>query len=311
MDHTQVSSSEGSSSTTVQVETDPPNETLSAQKAEGRKIRSRKDRPCDHCRRLKHTCRITIRGQPCSNCQKTDRQCTFNAPPVKRHATLEPIAPSSPDLGVLQPFPDITFPTSNTLPNVAFPSSTNCLSSLLQSLKTTIHDAAQTGIEDAFYPSLDLDNNDHEESHYLDASALAIITNHNQSLPAGIYSSPKDTNDHSTPSIVYRQVARQGAPAYFIRNPSTVYVSPDQLEQAQAAYGKACKLLCEEDTTYPNRLLQMYVRRERCDVVTLTTADSLKRLFPLFPYSIEIICNRLARATYGLEVSRLPSLSVY
>jgi hypothetical protein len=46
--------------------------------------KSRKDRPCDHCRRLKHTCEITIRGRPCANCVKGRKDCTFDRPAPKR-----------------------------------------------------------------------------------------------------------------------------------------------------------------------------------------------------------------------------------
>lgn len=49
-----------------------------------RPTRSRKDRPCDYCRQLKHSCHIVIRGQPCANCSKTGRECTFAEPPRKR-----------------------------------------------------------------------------------------------------------------------------------------------------------------------------------------------------------------------------------
>ena len=55
-----------------------------------RKPRSRKDRPCDHCRRLKHTCSIVVRGEPCTNCVKGRRRCTFIEPPLPRHRKLDP-----------------------------------------------------------------------------------------------------------------------------------------------------------------------------------------------------------------------------
>jgi hypothetical protein len=46
--------------------------------------RSRKDRPCDHCRRLKHACKIIARGEPCDNCVRGQRACTFDGPPLSR-----------------------------------------------------------------------------------------------------------------------------------------------------------------------------------------------------------------------------------
>lgn len=55
-----------------------------------RPVRSRKDRPCDYCRQLKHSCYIAIRGEPCANCTKTSRECTFHDPPRKRRRGKEP-----------------------------------------------------------------------------------------------------------------------------------------------------------------------------------------------------------------------------
>lgn len=47
--------------------------------------RSRKDRPCDRCRRSKRSCHITVRGQACEHCRKAGRECSFIAPPLNRH----------------------------------------------------------------------------------------------------------------------------------------------------------------------------------------------------------------------------------
>lgn len=50
-----------------------------------RPTRSRKDRPCDRCRKQKQTCQILTRGQPCVLCAKTGKPCTFASPSVNRH----------------------------------------------------------------------------------------------------------------------------------------------------------------------------------------------------------------------------------
>lgn len=47
--------------------------------------RSRKDRPCDHCRKAKRNCVIVVRGEACTHCSKAGRECSFNAPPLNRH----------------------------------------------------------------------------------------------------------------------------------------------------------------------------------------------------------------------------------
>lgn len=65
--------------------------------------RSRKDRPCDHCRRLKHTCNITVRGSRCANCVKGNRDCTFTGPSVARHVPrTEPLLPWPDELPVAE-----------------------------------------------------------------------------------------------------------------------------------------------------------------------------------------------------------------
>ncbi|WVR05522.1 hypothetical protein IAU60_002540 [Kwoniella sp. DSM 27419] len=53
--------------------------------AGGRPHRSRKNRPCDPCRRRKTRCLISAAGPPCSLCAEAERQCTFSlAPPLRK-----------------------------------------------------------------------------------------------------------------------------------------------------------------------------------------------------------------------------------
>ena len=60
----------------------------------GRPLRSRRNRPCDHCRRAKARCTIDARGPPCLLCSETDRQCTFDAAPPARKPRASTTAPS-------------------------------------------------------------------------------------------------------------------------------------------------------------------------------------------------------------------------
>lgn len=46
--------------------------------------RSRKNRPCDRCRKSKLGCRIDASGPPCAQCAESDRPCTFEAAPPPR-----------------------------------------------------------------------------------------------------------------------------------------------------------------------------------------------------------------------------------
>ncbi|KAK0220012.1 hypothetical protein IW262DRAFT_1272670 [Armillaria fumosa] len=57
---------------------DPPPVTLA------RPFRSRKNRPCDGCRRAKTRCAITEVGTPCVECQHTRKKCTFDELPRER-----------------------------------------------------------------------------------------------------------------------------------------------------------------------------------------------------------------------------------
>jgi hypothetical protein len=71
----------------------PESSSMAASRREVRAPKSRKDRPCDHCRRLKHSCKIVIRGEPCTNCLKGRRECTFDKPAPKRTRTSSPSLP--------------------------------------------------------------------------------------------------------------------------------------------------------------------------------------------------------------------------
>ncbi|GAA5854884.1 hypothetical protein JCM8547_004109 [Rhodosporidiobolus lusitaniae] len=61
----------------------------------GRAKRSRRDRPCDLCRRQKHQCIIPVKGEPCKTCRTRNRPCTFDAPPVVRIRKPKPDAPEA------------------------------------------------------------------------------------------------------------------------------------------------------------------------------------------------------------------------
>lgn len=50
----------------------------------GRKYRSKKQRPCDLCRSRKTHCRISGSDSSCDLCKKRSRECTFLQKPLKR-----------------------------------------------------------------------------------------------------------------------------------------------------------------------------------------------------------------------------------
>ncbi|KAI5124356.1 hypothetical protein M0805_008963 [Coniferiporia weirii] len=54
----------------------------------GRPFRSRKNRPCDSCRRTKTRCTIGPGGPPCFECVQTKKNCTFEeGPPARKNRT--------------------------------------------------------------------------------------------------------------------------------------------------------------------------------------------------------------------------------
>ncbi|TRM69249.1 hypothetical protein BD626DRAFT_544051 [Schizophyllum amplum] len=61
-----------------------------------RPFRSRKNRPCDACRRAKTRCAIPAAGPPCVECQQTRKQCTFDQlPPERKKPSKRPGSPVS------------------------------------------------------------------------------------------------------------------------------------------------------------------------------------------------------------------------
>ncbi|KAK8853022.1 hypothetical protein IAR55_003723 [Kwoniella newhampshirensis] len=53
----------------------------------GRARRSKKNRPCDYCRKQKHMCNIPARGPPCVGCEARNMACTYILPPTQRKRT--------------------------------------------------------------------------------------------------------------------------------------------------------------------------------------------------------------------------------
>ncbi|KAH8117263.1 hypothetical protein DFH11DRAFT_1504359, partial [Phellopilus nigrolimitatus] len=64
----------------------------------GRPFRSRKNRPCDSCRRTKTRCTIGPEGPPCFECVQTKKNCSFEeGPPARKHRSF--VGEKSPDAG--------------------------------------------------------------------------------------------------------------------------------------------------------------------------------------------------------------------
>jgi hypothetical protein len=62
--------------------------------------RSRKNRPCDRCRKSKSRCAIGASGPPCSQCSETRKDCTFELAPPVRKPRLQSTAEDGSSLGL-------------------------------------------------------------------------------------------------------------------------------------------------------------------------------------------------------------------
>ncbi|THV04900.1 hypothetical protein K435DRAFT_835156 [Dendrothele bispora CBS 962.96] len=79
-----MSSQAGSSSTQVDSPSNSQRGESPPPVALARPFRSRKNRPCDGCRRAKTRCAILEVGTPCVECQHTRKKCTFDEQPQER-----------------------------------------------------------------------------------------------------------------------------------------------------------------------------------------------------------------------------------
>ncbi|WWC85489.1 uncharacterized protein L201_000353 [Kwoniella dendrophila CBS 6074] len=175
-----------------------------------RRIGSKKVRPCDNCRRQKHSCHITVPGRPCTDCAARNKECTFIAPPLKRHGKTPPKA--TPAAG--QSGNAVAGPSSVTLDQSLPPDpQKHSMSSLIRVTRSPFidNDDDADGSDEAYYDSLDMEFDDYEESHYLGPSAIAA-----SSLAASLSSA-------AGPGQKFRQVSDGPVPALFVRNPALLY----------------------------------------------------------------------------------------
>jgi hypothetical protein len=80
----------------------PPAMLINNPLAGGRPPRSRKNRPCDHCRKSKSRCSIGPAGPPCSQCGETRKACTFDLAPPIRKSRIKVADPVNDDVEVQQ-----------------------------------------------------------------------------------------------------------------------------------------------------------------------------------------------------------------
>nr|XP_019043060.1 hypothetical protein I302_08771 [Kwoniella bestiolae CBS 10118]OCF21990.1 hypothetical protein I302_08771 [Kwoniella bestiolae CBS 10118] len=244
-----------------------------------RPVRSRKDRPCDYCRRLKHTCRILVRGQACTNCARTKRACTFDEPPRNRHDSkaskarrLEVVQSELPDVHYGTTIADAAMPMESPGDDAFIPifsqaaleqqtsaavyadfeseSSQQPLHSSLAAI-FDVEEITSPKDDNSYYTSLDLENNGSEEHHYLGPGALMHLTLNtdqdeltnttwsNLLNPQPQNAATTSTTPHDLNKLSYRQVADPKKPVFFLREPSRVYGLSNASYEAERAWKTA------------------------------------------------------------------------
>ena len=230
-------------------------ETVSSSPA--RAPRSRKDRPCDYCRRLKHRCVIIRRGEQCTNCLRTKRECTFitSARSVRRRLT-SPISISVRGEDV-EPVAVLDY----VLPAVTGPAvlelhmnrESNHEVSLCpdQPWRTLLILQGST-----YYPSLDMELEDSQESQYLGSAAFSNLS------PSDQASSPLLTTSAAVSGgIAYRQVSDPSQPVFFLRTSSKVYGLANGAYAADKAWQAVIATLKASKEDSPARLFQLFIDR--------------------------------------------------
>ncbi|KAJ6509303.1 hypothetical protein C8R47DRAFT_965646, partial [Mycena vitilis] len=118
-----------------------------------RPFRSRKNRPCDGCRRAKSRCAIPQSGPPCVECQQMNKQCTFDELPPERK---KPKAPSSPIASTSSHLATEPQSLSLSLGKVKRPRSPDEGSAALQALSYAAAQEKRLRIGESEHMSLDL-----------------------------------------------------------------------------------------------------------------------------------------------------------
>ncbi|KAJ7139897.1 hypothetical protein C8R44DRAFT_765699 [Mycena epipterygia] len=183
----------------------PPSDGGSTQVQLSRPFRSRKNRPCDGCRRAKSRCAIPQSGPPCVECQQMNKQCTFDElPPERKKPKL-----SSPTTNIGSSHLTLESPSSGKL--VKRPRSPDDGSSAaLQALSYAAAQEKRLRIGEAEPISLDLSISGSLDPHVI----TTLLTD--DLLPIGTrQAGPEDTPLSETAYI--RQISRdRSKPQYII-----------------------------------------------------------------------------------------------
>ncbi|KAF7339845.1 Zn(2)-C6 fungal-type domain-containing protein [Mycena venus] len=184
----------------------PPSDTGSTPVQLSRPFRSRKNRPCDGCRRAKSRCAIPQAGPPCVECQQMNKQCTFDELPPERK---KPKAPASPTANMASTSSHL--PVDSPIPGkVKRPRSPDDGSAALQALSYAAAQEKRLRTGESEPLSLDLSISRSLDPHFI----TTLLTD--DLLPIGTkQAGPDDSPLSETPHI--RQISGdRSKPQYII-----------------------------------------------------------------------------------------------
>ncbi|KAJ7357133.1 hypothetical protein DFH08DRAFT_851120 [Mycena albidolilacea] len=293
----------------------PPSDSGPTQVQLSRPFRSRKNRPCDGCRRAKSRCAIPQAGPPCVECQQMNKQCTFDELPPERK---KPRAPSSPTANIASTSSHLPV-ESPTMGKLKRPRSPDDSSAALQALSYAAAHEKRLRIAESEPMSLDL-----SISRSLDPHVLTTLLT-DDLLPIGTKQlGPLDDNPLSETPYMRQISGDRSKPQYIIftkkRNGPSVNSGKKQL-----AVLKTCLSLLDPpptedslldiyfavfDPAFPlvflppdERLLNSLVHTKLC-----LTALSYRRRYRSSIASIRSII-RASEEDTGQEPSRLSTIS--
>ncbi|KAJ7169652.1 hypothetical protein C8R46DRAFT_896215 [Mycena filopes] len=187
----------------------PPSDPQVQQVQLSRPFRSRKNRPCDGCRRAKSRCAIPSLGPPCVECQQMNKQCTFDELPPERK---KPKTPSSPT--------DMVASTSSHMlvesPKVKIkrPRSPDEGSAALQALSYAAAQEKRLRIGEV-HMSLDLSISHSLDPHVI-TTLLTGILSVDDLLPIGTRQAGPDDNPLSETAYIRQISCDRSKPQYII-----------------------------------------------------------------------------------------------
>ncbi|WWC58800.1 uncharacterized protein I303_101344 [Kwoniella dejecticola CBS 10117] len=184
--------------------------------------RSRLDRPCDLCRRLKQLCSIEVRGEPCMACRVRFKPCTFDMPPSVRkrrkkespsHAVQSQRAPILDTCDQHPSRSSVSHDLHPSAPSLSIGTSSMRDDNGVGQIPWTVN---SEHIEEDIPPSsLDMEEPHDEESHFLGADAFSTLV---------VKATDLSTTSQTPGGLSFRQVSSDTRfPVYFVKTPALIY----------------------------------------------------------------------------------------